>query len=853
MIADAPDLVTRDPRHLLVRVNGEPEAGIDPAWFGFVRPRSALNHVVTIQPREGLGGSTIGNAQSGLRIGSGFAALFGGPVGAIFGPIAEIIGGTILEGLRRSKRTGRQGAIVEGGEKFNTAGISINPIKLGEPLPGVMGTMKVSPPPVAPSWTEQRNNDVFANFHGGLEGEGEWSDIRVNGSPIGDIEGAVVSSTEGADGDTNIQFEGADLPTVIEERINIELPSWDAVTDGANPFVALVDQSDPTTSRPKKPTAKAKSGANQIWLTFIAPNGASPRPGSTSVGQGLRISMRKRGDTTWRFLPYLKLLSSIGNPNPFRFHVRLIFAADPGGLTLTNAEPFDKVLQEWDVLALLLTHDAGNEIHVADPYFTTSDVAPRQKVVNNAVGQEVDHLKIYLDPADLDDPWDVGEWEVRVDPGGPRSIALGATSVRHYHIMDNAVPKTVPGGGQGKQNEVGFGLFWESITSYFDEYPVQAPNVAQLFVRVPNIQVNEVTAIFKRKLKVWNGSQWTGSVITSNPAAAIRAIWTDPRSAEPFPEGYLNNQELGDFYDHCAANGLEFNALLEDGTQHDWPVRIAKLAKAKVKLGAKRGVWWDKDRSLEAPVAHLSGHNGQGIKLLSQRDPAPHGYKCVNFFDRDEDYRETPRTVYRSGFSALNATDVRHFDAEGLVTTAQIDDVVGYLLNEFAARNVFISATLSIEGRLIDRGDLIAVSSDALDSQRGSARIKSIQTSGDNVIGLTLSNKLPLTAIADDFFGPADHFDPADFFTPLNKAGVTLVLDAPNPQVVTHAINETSDKKVITFVTPFATPANLSVGSIVMAGPVGREVERMYVLEKSGGPDETVNVLCMPEANSLVI
>ena len=97
-----------------------------------------------------------------------------------------------------------------------------------------------------------------------------------------------------------------------------------------------------------------------------------------------------------------------------------------------------------------------------------------------------------------------------------------------------------------------------------------------------------------------------------------------------------------------------------------------------------------------------------------------------------------------------------------------------------------------------------------------------------------------------------DIFSPSDIFTPSNNAGVRLIYSAPNPQVVTHAINETADTNVITFVTPFATPANLDVNSIVMAGPLGTETRRMYVLDKVGGPDQTIRVTCMPEANSLV-
>lgn len=851
IVRDAPDLVTRDHSRLLVRVNGEPANGVDPHWFPYVRPHSALNDVVTVQPREGLGGGDVERGKSVLGGGVGLFGIFGGPVGAIFGPIAEIIGGTVLENLRGPSRRGANAGPGSGSSKFNTAGISINPIKIGEPLPAVFGTMKVSPPPIAPSWTEQRDKDIFATFLGGVEGEGEWSDVRVNGIPIGDIEGSITANTEGADGDTNIQFEGADLPTVVEEQLNIELPLWDVVTSGGTAFTELVDQSDPTTSRPNKPTAKARSGANQIWLNFVVPSGAQVIPGQADVGFGLRISMRKRGDTTWRFLPYIHMFS-VGNPNPFRFHIRLIFAADPGGLSITGAEPFESAYQEWRAGASGLADDGGNETHTADGFFNSAGATGLFDVVSNAVGQETDHIRIYLDPDDANDPFDIDEWEVRVDPGSPQSPKRTSSNT-HYHITrDVGGIMKIPGDGPAKQNEVLFKVLWQSISSYFDEYPVSAPNVAQLFVRVPNVQMNEITAVFKRKLKTWNGVQWTGSTITSSPAAAIRQVWTDPQSAEPFPDGYLNDQELGDFYDHCVTQGLEFNAFIEDGDQHTWPIKIAKLAKAKVKLGATRGIWWDKDRSANAPVATMSGHNGAGFKLSNPRDQVPHGYKVVNFFNSADEYRETARTVYRTGFSASNATDIRHFDAEGLVTTAQVDDIVGYLLDEFAERNSLISATLSVEGRLIDRGDLIAVQSDALNSLHGDARIVSIQESGPNVTGLTLTNNLPLTNIAADIFGLANIFSPTDIFAPGNSAGVLIMLSAPSPQVITKEINETADTNVITFVTPFATPSNLKVGLIVMAGPFGTETERMYVLEKSGGQDQTVNVLCMPEANALV-
>ncbi len=841
IVRDLPELETREHDDLLVRVNECPRDGIPSMMFDRVFPRTGRFNVVTVQPREGLGDEEIGLGGSLIKGAAGFA------LGPIVGPLAGIVGATFLENFRKKPKRNRPGA-GPGDETFNNAGASVNALQLLEPVPEVFGVHKVFPPAVN-QWVEHRGKDVFSNVLCALEGEVTWTDIRVGGTPIADIEGATVSTLNGADGDTNIQFESADLPTAVTEVLGIELPRWDTDPGGLNAWATLVDQSDPTASRPDYTNAKAKTGADEIWLTFTVPD-ATVQSGKTTVGTSLVIEMRERGASTWRVLPYIALFSA-GRTSAFRFTIRLIFSADVGTPALTGDEPFDSAYESWNVTT---TGDSANSDHQADAYFTGSGIDAAKP--SDHVDQELDHLKIYLDPADGSNPWAVGEWEIRVRAGFAHGDKIAKTATRNYDQTNAAAfPNRrlqASSGADVNQSNQNFNIVWESITSYITgTYPVAATNVAQVFVRIPNRAVTEISAVASRKLKTWNGVQWTGSTITSNPAAILRHIWNDPKLAFPFPDGALNDQELGDFYDHCVTKGLQFNSLIDSGTVHDWAQRVTRLAKAKTKQGQLYGAWWDVDRSAEAPVITVSAHTGSGFTLLSPREPAPHAYN-VTYFDSADEYRQTDRLVYRSGFNASNAVDIRNFDGEGLVTSAQVDDVVGYLLDEFAARSTLVQCTVSSDGRMIDRGDLIAVGADALWSMHGDARIETITTSGGNVTGLTLTNDLPLTKIADDFFGPTDMFAPTDFFTPGNGCGVTLMYDKPGQQVVTHLIDETADTNVITFTTPFTTPTNLLVGSPAIAGPAGIEHRRLYVEQKSGGPDGTTKLLCIPEANSLV-
>src|SRR5204862_4286998 len=84
--------------------------------------------------------------------------------------------------------------------------------------------------------------------------------------------------------------------------------------------------------------------------------------------------------------------------------------------------------------------------------------------------------------------------------------------------------------------------------------------------------IASISATFKSFVNTWNGVDWSTYAISNNPAALYRSVLKNDSintlNAKPLDNTIIDDAILEDWYDDCAARGLECNAIVADSVEN---------------------------------------------------------------------------------------------------------------------------------------------------------------------------------------------------------------------------------------------------------------------------------------------
>jgi hypothetical protein len=274
-------------------------------------------------------------------------------------------------------------------------------------------------------------------------------------------------------------------------------------------------------------------------------------------------------------------------------------------------------------------------------------------------------------------------------------------------------------------------VYWTALRAIRDEDPIQFPKPlakTALIIKATeqlNGVVDDLNAIVQSYAQTWNGSVWSEN-LTSNPASLYRLILQGPTISRPVSDAEINLSDLAYWYDYCVTKGFEFNMII-DFEASLWDVLKMICAAGTASPAIRDGLWTIVIDEPKAVIAsHFSPHNMTKFEGEITYAELPHAWRC-GFINKTNDlYVRDERIVYRTGYSASNATVYESVDFPGVTSPTQVYRLATRHLAVMQLRPQKFTFEVGIQNLLCQRGDRIKVVHDAPEWGVGSARIKQV-------------------------------------------------------------------------------------------------------------------------------
>ena len=673
-------------------------------------------------------------AGGGLATKLGFSAkLFGaGTIGATLAAAGvSLVGSLLLSGLvpPPSIATGAQSKTLQNAGPASAEGNVLEP---NGPVPRVVGERKVFPPLACEPFTYFDGADEVVEAIYVLAGPHRLQDIRIGAAPIEQLTDVEFEMREGFPGDPRISMIRRQART---EGRNTELRPH---TVDSNDGITLQSPTgDLATALPQRMTVATREAPDEQQLHLLFPVGINKNASDTNfLRVPIRVRIRLFGAATWINLPELHMFGA--TPRQIRATIRLIWTANA---VTTPAAASGEGWVHARISAPAQTVAPVSDAWSADPYFDdgSGDVWMNS---SNLGSTAVDHVTLdrwtaafHLDTA----VFPKGRYEIEIMRGAVventswsnAAYTIGGTV---YDLFGSfGTPPRIP----VSRNGVADSAVLVRSVSIWNEHPLPTDDFAVVAIRARNRQMEQVSVLAGGYVPDWDGTGWTGSVVTSNPAPHLRHILTGTENLDPVPLAVIDEDELVAWRTDCAAKGYECNALIEDGSVDDAARIVASCGYARPYMSEVWGVIRDRDRSAEAPVQVFTPRNSSNFQWTKAFARPPEGFR-VNFRDAARDYEARQITVFRPGVSS-DTGRLEQVTYEGLVTEAEVRAKALYDQAQTDLRDVFYTLDAPAEAIVCRRGSLVGVQHDSLEVQSGSGRVIDITFDGSgNITALVL-------------------------------------------------------------------------------------------------------------------
>ena len=706
------------------------EHEIPRALWRSVRPKSERAILTFHMPVQGGGGGGGGGKQVlaivaalALTVLSAGIATFGIPLlGVAGGTLAStlIAAGVSLAGsllvnaliTPPTRKADSQDRDSTGGTALEPASVTGNLLERNAPIPRVIGTRRIFPPFAFEPVTEFEGQNEIVHAVCVLAGPHELNEIRVGDVAIDDV----------ADADLTIQTRDGftdSPPLSYPQRYGRTFP---VQIDMSVHGTSATDLSEFLAPLPVWHGTLCADDPDEVWLHFVLQGLLRQDALSAELSIPVRIRMRLRGDTNWRYLPELHITDRTQSQR--RMQVKLFFGqtftsqppSPATALGWTSARKFVPAQNvgptgtDWDADAYF-SNGAGGNVYENGTEGTTN-------VINCTLTPDI--AAFYLDHAD----WPRGIYDIEVIRGATftRSSFTSSTYVYSGNVIDFfgfrdtlALPLT----REGLLDRLSF----LRAVSIKNRPPINEKNLAMIYIRARNRSINNLSVLASGYVRDWNetAQSWIDWTTTSNPAPHYRDILTGSLNFDPMPAVMLDDQSLLDWRQRCIDDDLICDLVAESGTIAELLRLVASCGFARPYQSELWGVIQDYQRASEAPIQIFTPRNMSGFSWSKAFPRLPAGFR-VNYRDDNYEYTGRQMMVYRRGVDETDAR-VEQITYDGLVRRADILRRAQYDLLQAELRSVIYTFTAPIESIVCRRGSLVAVNTDILQRYYGYARV----------------------------------------------------------------------------------------------------------------------------------
>ena len=727
------------------------------------------------------------------------------------------------------------------GPDIKESGVSGNTLRKGEQIPAVLGRMLVSPPKLAPEWTETTGPSSVTRAVFGLAGRYRVSGLRINGSETlpGGVSTAIRDGSP-ASADLSIFTSTAwmqDGRGLMERGIG-KGKSQQSYLHGDSGDSNYDPDKVVSEDYPKERLFRLGDTPDRFWLDFNWPAGLSRTDPSITgsarqVGMAIQVWLYGEDGVTYK-MPQFHAFQN--NNAATRAKILFDWATDPGGLTAPGTSYI------WR-FAFAKTTAMDTKGTTANSYFGTSAAATH-------VGVDADEttLHVYLDSASIPKQ----RYSVGVKAGGAylednlnfttnqytRISGGAATDAAHFDARTTGTPPTQDFFQIERQDEFATDLKLERVVSQWDETPLEVENLCTVEVESNNTQVDSVSFIAERYVaKTWDAASetWIAAPrISTNPAELAYDILTNATWNEHPVAETLIDASMGEWAEWCAANGKECNAVVSSGNVDDALALCYAAGHAIPLADGKYGAIIDKDRSADVPDLVFTPRNSRGFTVERLYEKLPHALLCT-FDDEEDDYRTREIVVYAPGYTVDTATrfegkEFTGFTIEHLVRKAATLDIRSryYRLNRY-------SLETDARHMVTRKGRMVGVMNDVLTQVYGYAQIVDVyRNSANEITGIVVDAEINFEAGAGDIYSLTDIYAETDIYSIGTTFGVAIT--ALDGTVVMATTGQTSPSRTIMFSAALAADADIVAGCDVAVGELDQEFRRLVVERIEPGP-----------------
>jgi hypothetical protein len=378
---------------------------------------------------------------------------------------------------------------------------------------------------------------------------------------------------------------------------------------------------------------------------------------------------------------------------------------------------------------------------------------------------------------------------------------------------------------------------WTALRTVRYAYPVRMQGLAMTALRIKatdqlNGIVDRFNGICESVLPDWDGENWVLQP-TSNPAALYRHVLQGTGNARPLADHRLDLAKIQAWHDSCAAQGREFNAVIDyDVSVREVLADIAAAGRASPALtDGKWGVVEDKPQSV--PVQHFSPRNTWGFQGRKAFDDVPEALR-VRFINREKDWRQDERLVFRDGVTADTAQRYETITLPGITDPRQAWRDGRYHLASAILRPETYHFFCDVEHIVCTRGDLVRFTHDVPMFGIAAARVAGLVPDSEDTAQISAIDIDSAVTMETD----------RNYSLRIRRRdGTSLVLALDTSE---------GDTRRLTLSTPQpAETLDIAAGDLAMYGESGRESVALIVRAIEPQGDLAARITCVDAAPAI--
>lgn len=261
--------------------------------------------------------------------------------------------------------------------------------------------------------------------------------------------------------------------------------------------------------------------------------------------------------------------------------------------------------------------------------------------------------------------------------------------------------------------------------------------------------LDELNCTLTSKAKIWDSStkKWSKETYpTNNIASVILMLMQSFRGNKSFPDSKIDFESFGKFYEFCERKGLKCNgALAKETKTYDAINNLLSIGRGLLVLnGSRYGIAIDDFQ--ENPVMVLNSQNILSLNYSKAFNEEIHGYEAT-FINALNDYQEDTMIVTDSEHTSTDDNLIlEKINITYISDPEQLHKHLLYLLACRKLRNENWNAKLSVDGYLIEIGNLVSIQEESLLVGIGNGgEIKNLVIDGDYITGIHVDNVFDTT------------------------------------------------------------------------------------------------------------